>query len=119
MQVKKIGNEFLPQLKDVKQGFLDLNKSTDGNLAAGILVTVQGIDMLSQGATTLTQLANGARDLKSAWEFAGDGVSLIADKFRNLTSAAEETVDTVSETAELLKEISPEDIKLAEMHGGE
>ena len=115
---KKIGNEFLPQLKDVKQGFLDLNSSTGGNLAAGILVTVQGIDMLSQGASTLTQLANGARDLKSAWDAAGQGVGLIAEKFRNLTSAAEETVDTVSETAELLKGISPEDIKLAEMHGG-
>lgn len=115
---KKIGNEFLPQLKDVKQGFLDLNKSTGGDLAAGILVTVQGIDMLSQGALTVTQLANGARDLKSAWDAAGHGVSLIADKFRNLTTAAEETVDTVSETADLLKNISPEDIKLAEMHGG-
>lgn len=115
---KKIGNEFLPQLKDVKQGFLDLNSATGGNLAAGILVTVQGIDMLSQGATTLTQLANGARDLKSAWDTAGQGVTLIAEKFRNLTTAAEQTVDTVSETADLLKDISPEDIKLAEMHGG-
>ena len=115
---KKIGNEFLPQIKDVKQGFLDLNDATGGNLAAGILATVQGIDMLSQGASTLTQLANGARDLKSAWDAAGQGVGLIAEKFRNLTTAAEETVDTVSETAEVLKEISPEDIKLAEMHGG-
>lgn len=115
---KKIGNEFLPQLKDIKQGFLDLNSATGGNLASGILVTVQGIDMLSQGASTLTQLANGARDLKSAWDAAGQGVGLIAEKFRNLTSAAEDTMDTVSETADLLKEISPEDIKLAEMHGG-
>ena len=115
---KKIGNEFLPQIKDVKQGFLDLNDATGGNLAAGILATVQGVDMLSQGASTLTQLANGARDLKSAWDAAGQGVGLIAEKFRNLTTAAEETVDTVSETAELLKGISPEDIKLAEMHGG-
>lgn len=115
---KKIGNEFLPQLKDIKQGFLDLNSATGGNLASGILVTVQGIDMLSQGASTLTQLANGARDLKSAWDAAGQGVGLIAEKFRNLTSAAEDTMDTVSETAELLKGISPEDIKLAEMHGG-
>ena len=115
---KKIGNEFLPQLKDVKQGFLDLNSATGGNLAAGILATVQGVDMLSQGASTLTQLANGARDLKSAWDAAGQGVGLIAEKFRNLTSAAEDTMDTVSETADLLKEISPEDIKLAEMHGG-
>ena len=115
---KKIGNEFLPQLKDIKQGFLDLNSATGGNLASRILVTVQGIDMLSQGASTLTQLANGARDLKSAWDAAGQGVGLIAEKFRNLTSAAEDTMDTVSETADLLKEISPEDIKLAEMHGG-
>lgn len=115
---KKIGNEFLPQIKDVKQGFLDLNSATGGNLAAGILATVQGVDMLSQGASTLTQLANGARDLKSAWDTAGQGVGLIAEKFRNLTTAAEDTMDTVSETADLLKEISPEDIKLAEMHGG-
>ena len=115
---KKIGNEFLPGLKEIKKGFLELNKSTDGNLAAGILVAVQGVDMLSQGATTITQLTNGARDLKTAWDAAGTGMGMIADKFRNITSAAEDTVDTVSETADLLRDISPEDIKLAEMHGG-
>lgn len=112
---KKIGNEFLPQLKDVKQGFLDLNSATGGNLAAGILVTVQGIDMLSQGATTLTQLANGARDLKSAWDVAGEGVSLVAQKFRDLTSAAddaENVVKTVGQTTDVSKWLS-EDIEVA------
>ena len=100
---KKIGNEFLPQLKDVKQGFLDLNKSTGGDLAAGILVTVQGIDMLSQGATTLTQLANGARDLKSAWDAAGQGVSLVAQKFKDLTSAAEEANNAITIGGEVVQ----------------
>ena len=100
---KKIGNEFLPQIKDVKQGFLDLNDATGGNLAAGILATVQGIDMLSQGASTLTQLANGARDLKSAWDEAGQGVSLVAQKFKDLTSAAEEA-KSVKDTATLIND---------------
>lgn len=100
---KKIGNEFLPQIKDVKQGFLDLNDATGGNLAAGILATVQGIDMLSQGASTLTQLANGARDLKSAWDAAGQGVSLVAQKFKDLTSAAEEA-KSVKDTATLIND---------------
>ena len=100
---KKIGNEFLPQIKDVKQGFLDLNDATGGNLAAGILSTVQGIDMLSQGASTLTQLANGARDLKSAWDAAGQGVSLVAQKFKDLTSAAEEA-KSVKDTATLIND---------------
>lgn len=115
---KKIGNEFLPGLKEIKKGFLELNSSTDGGLAAGILVAVQGVDMLSQGATTITQLTNGARDLKTAWDAAGTGISMVADKFKKVTDAAEDTVDTVSETADLLRDISPEDIKLAEMHGG-
>lgn len=100
---KKIGNEFLPQLKDIKQGFLDLNSATGGNLAAGILVTVQGIDMLSQGASTITQLANGARDLKSAWDAAGQGVSLVAQKFKDLTSAAEEA-ENIKDTAMLIND---------------
>ncbi len=109
---KQIGNEFLPQLKDVKQGFLDLNKATGGDLAAGILVTVQGIDMLSQGATTLTQLANGARDLKSAWDATGQGVSLVVQKFNDLTSAAEKADDAmdaakvVGETTDVSKWLS-------------
>ena len=114
---KKIGNEFLPQLKEVKQGFLDLNSATGGNLAAGILVTVQGIDMLSQGASTLTQLANGARDLKSAWDAAGQGVSLVAQKFNDLTTAAKEADDAmgaakvVGETTDVSKWLS-EDIEV-------
>lgn len=100
---KKIGNEFLPQLKDIKQGFLDLNSATEGNLASGILVTVQGIDMLSQGASTLTQLANGARDLKSAWDAAGQGVTLLAEKFKNLTSAAEEASNAITIGGEVVQ----------------
>lgn len=114
---KKIGNEFLPQLKDVKQGFLDLNSATGGNLAAGILVTVQGIDMLSQGASTITQLANGARDLKSAWDAAGQGVSLVAQKFNDLTTAAKEADDAmgaakvVGETTDVSKWVN-EDIEV-------
>jgi len=109
---KKIGNEFLPQLKDIKQGFLDLNSATGGNLAAGILVTVQGIDMLSQGASTITQLANGARDLKSAWDATGQGVSLVVQKFNDLTSAAEKADDAmdaakvVGETTDVSKWLS-------------
>lgn len=115
---KKIGNEFLPQIKDVKQGFLDLNSATGGNLAAGILATVQGIDMLSQGASTITQLANGARDLKSAWDAAGQGVSLVAQKFKDLTTAAEEAdaamdaAKVVGETTDVSKWLS-EDIEVA------
>ena len=115
---KKIGNEFLPQIKDVKQGFLDLNSATGGNLAAGILATVQGIDMLSQGASTLTQLANGARDLKSAWDAAGQGVTLLAEKFKDLTTAAEEAdaamdaAKVVGETTDVSKWLS-EDIEVA------
>lgn len=100
---KKIGNEFLPGLKEIKKGFLELNSSTDGNLAAGILVAVQGVDMLSQGATTITQLTNGARDLKTAWDAAGTGIGMIADKFKKVTDAAEEAKN-VKDTATLITE---------------
>ncbi len=100
---KKIGNEFLPGLKEIKKGFLELNSSTDGGLAAGILVAVQGVDMLSQGATTITQLTNGARDLKTAWDAAGTGISMVADKFKKVTDAAEEAKN-VKDTATLVTE---------------
>ena len=43
---------------------------------------------------------------------------MMADKFRNITSGDKDSVDTVSGTGDLLRDISPEDIKLAEMHGG-
>ena len=100
---KKIGNEFLPGLKEIKKGFLELNSSTDGGLAAGILVAVQGVDMLSQGATTITQLTNGARDLKTAWDAAGTGIGMVADKFKKMTDVAEEAKN-VKDTATLVTE---------------
>lgn len=130
---KKVGNEFLPGIKSLKQSFLDLNSSMDGNLAAGILVTVQSIDMLGQGANTVSQLVNGASDLKKAWDAAGTGVGLIADKFRNLTSAAEDAnnainnldtgIKVVGETTDItddlfkVQEVTPE-IEAAAAHAG-
>lgn len=100
---KKVGNEFLPGIKSLKQAFLDLNSSMDGNLAAGILVTVQGIDMLGQGANTVSQLVNGASDLKKAWDAAGTGIGMVADKFKKMTEAAEEA-KTVKDSATLINE---------------
>lgn len=106
---KKIGNEFLPQIKDVKKAFLDLNASTGGDLAACIIVAAQGVDMFSQGMTMAAQTSQGIKGIKDGFSAVSDAVSIATDwvnKFRT----ASETVDTVSS-------ISPE-ISAAASHAG-
>ena len=88
---KKIGNEFLPQIKSVKQAFLDLNSSTGGDLAACIIVAAQGVDMFSQGMTFAAQTSQGIKGIKDAFREVSKGVSIATDwvnKFRTASEAA-------------------------------
>ena len=100
---KKIGNEFLPQLKDAKKAFLDLNSSTGGNLAAGIIVAAQGIDMFSQGMTFAAETAQGIRGIKDGFSAVKDSISIATDwlhKFRAAEEAAS-TAKVVGETTDI------------------
>ena len=102
---KKIGNEFLPQIKSVKQAFLDLNSSTGGDFAASIIVAAQGIDMFSQGMGFAAQTAQGIKGIRDAFSAVSDGVSIATD-WLNKFRAAEEAASAV-DIADNLSGLTP------------
>lgn len=86
---KKMGNEFLPVLKDIKRGFLDLDDSLGGNLTAGILAASGGIEVMNQGLWNVSTTVNGIRDLK-------DGFVALKDIIKSTGEAAETTSDAIN-----------------------
>lgn len=113
---KKIGNEFLPQIKSVKQAFLDLNSSTGGDFAATIIVAAQGIDIFSQGMGFAAQTAQGIKSIRDAFSAVSDGVSIATD-WLNKFRAAEEAA-SAAEIADNLSGLTPEAIQEAAAFGG-
>lgn len=95
---KKIGNEFLPFIKDIKRGFLDLDNALGGNLSAGILATVQGIEFVNQGLFQVTTMVEGVNNLKTAWNDVSSVLSDVKDKLNSIGSAGE-TASNVTEIA--------------------
>ena len=94
---KKIGNEFLPFIKDVKRGFIDLDNELGGGLAASMLVVSGGIDVMNQGFWNISTAANGIRDI-------GDGFGWLMKKIKGTTDAAEEmsnVLNTVSNVSDM------------------
>lgn len=79
---KKIGNEFLPVIKDVKNGFLELDKQLDGNLTASILAVSAGIDAGNNALWNFSTAVKGVRDVK-------DVVLKLNDALRGTKDAAE------------------------------
>lgn len=84
---KKIGNEFLPIIKDVKRGFLDLDNALGGNLSAGILATAQGVEFVNQGLFQVTTMVEGVNNLKTAWTDVSSVLSGVKDKLNSIGSA--------------------------------
>lgn len=113
---KKIGNEFLPQIKSVKQAFLDLNSSTGGDFAASIIVAAQGIDIFSQGMGFAAQTAQGIKSIRDAFSAVRDGVSIATD-WLNKFRAAEEAA-SAADIADTLSELTPRAIQEAAAFGG-
>lgn len=110
---KKIGNEFLPQIKDVKKAFLDLNSATGGDLAAGIIVAAEGIDLFSQGMMFAAQTSQGIRGIADGFSAAKDAISVATD-WLNKFRAAEEAATAVS----TVSSITPGDaMNMASMGG--
>ena len=100
---KKIGNEFLPQLKDAKKAFLDLNSATGGDLAAGIIVAAEGVDLFSQGMMFASETAQGIRGIKDGFSAVKDSISIATEwlgKFRAAEEAAS-TAKVVGETTDI------------------
>ena len=113
---KKIGNEFLPQIKSVKQAFLDLNSSTGGDFAAIIIVAAQGIDIFSQGMGFAAQTAQGIKSIRDAFSAVSDGVSIATD-WLNKFRAAEEAA-SAGDIADNLSGLTPGAIQEAAAFGG-
>lgn len=86
---KKIGNEFLPQIKEVKKAFLDLNSSTGGDLAAGIIVAAEAVDMFSQGMGMVAQTTQGIRGIADAFSATKDAIGIATDYLKKFREAEE------------------------------
>ena len=104
---KKIGNEFLPIIKDVKRAFIDLDNSLGGNLTAGILVAGEAIDVVNGALFNVSTAVRGISDLKdgvkglASW---AKGILGIGDAAKEATDALHgmsDAMSTVSNTAEM------------------
>ncbi len=104
---KKIGNEFLPIIKDVKRGFLELDNAMGGNLSAGILVAVQGVDMLSQGFYNLSNIIQGVKNINDAWKTFSGIVNGTAKELDNVTDSAKNATDAMANISEAKVQYAP------------
>ncbi len=94
---KKIGNEFLPVIKDIKKGFIELDNSLGGNLTASILAVSGGVEVMNQGLWNVSTTVNGVRDL-------ADGFKFLTDTIKGTTEAAEtasDAINTVSNVSDI------------------
>ena len=94
---KKIGNEFLPVIKDIKKGFIELDNALGGNLTASILAVSGGVEVMNQGLWNVSTTVNGVRDL-------ADGFKFLTDKIKGTTEAAEaagDAINTVSNISDM------------------
>lgn len=99
---KKIGNEFLPIIKDVKRAFIDLDNELGGNLTAGILVAGEGIDIMNSALFNVSTAVRGVQDLK-------DGVKGLAGWVKGIAGigdAAKDTTDAVKGMGDALSAVS-------------
>lgn len=96
---KKLGNEFLPGIKDAKRALIDLNKSTGGGLFAGILGTTAVVDTASTWGQTITNMANGIKSLQ-------EGVGGLKSVWESVTSAVKGTEAAVEGVADATNTVS-------------
>ncbi|WP_458405977.1 hypothetical protein [Methanobrevibacter sp.] len=126
---KKIGNEFLPVIKDIKRGFIDLDHELDGNLTASMLAVSGGVEVMNQGLWNVSTTVNGIKDLKEGLIGVKDIASDITSAFKNASKSAETlntsmgAVQVVGETTDIaddlfkVQEVTPE-IEQAAAHAG-
>lgn len=113
---KKIGNEFLPQLKDIKRGFLELDESLGGNLTASMLAVSGGVEVMNQGFWNISTTVQGVRDLSDAFstltgfikgtEDAAKGASGALEAAGNLSNIVTVGSD-ISSGAEMIEMATP------------
>lgn len=96
---KKLGNEFLPGIKDAKRALIDLNKATGGSLFAGILGATAVVDTASTWGQTITNMANGVKNLQ-------EGVGKLKSVWKSVTSAVKGTEAAVKSVADATNTVS-------------
>ena len=104
---KKIGNEFLPVIKDVKRGFLDLDNALGGNLTASILLVGEGIDVMNSALFNVStavrgfeDISTGIKQLKSWIKGAGD-VAEAANDATDAVKGMSNAMSTVGNAGEM------------------
>lgn len=96
---KKLGNEFLPGIKDAKRALIDLNKATGGGLFAGMLGATAVVDTASTWGQTITNMANGVKSLQ-------EGVGGLKSVWKSVTSAVKGTEAAVEGVADATNTVS-------------
>ena len=96
---KKLGNEFLPGIKDAKRALIDLNKATGGGLFAGMLGATAVVDTASTWGQTITNMANGVKSLQ-------EGVGGLKSVWESVTSAVKGTEAAVEGVADATNTVS-------------
>ena len=92
---KKMGNEFLPVIKDIKRGFLELDNELGGNLTASMLAVSGGVEVMNQGFWNVSTAVQGVRDIGDAIKFI-TGNAKEAEEAIKGASGALETMGNVS-----------------------
>lgn len=111
---KKLGNEFLPGIKDAKRALIDLNKATGGSLFAGILGATAVVDTASTWGQTITNMANGVKSLQ-------EGVRGLKSVWESVTSAVKGTeaaVEGVADATNIVSNVSDIAAGGAQVAGG-
>lgn len=96
---KKLGNEFIPGIKDAKRALIDLNKATGGGLFAGILGATAVVDTASTWGQTITNVADGVKNLQ-------EGVGKLKSVWKSVTSAVKGTEAAVEGVADATNTVS-------------
>ncbi len=96
---KKLGNEFLPGIKDAKRALIDLNKATGGSLFASILGATAVVDTASTWGQTITNMANGVKNLQ-------EGAGKLKNVWKGVTSAVKGTEAAVEGVADATNTVS-------------
>ena len=92
---KKIGNEFLPQIKDLKQAFLDLDSATGGGLAAGLIVVSEGFEVMSSSLYNVSNCITGFRELSTVFQSVVSKGGEAVNTLKNLSKTSDVVVDSL------------------------
>lgn len=93
---KKMGNDFLPVIKDIKRGFLDLDEEMEGNLTASILAVSGGIEVMNQGLFNVSTTVKGFQDMGTAISKIKDVATGAAEALKGMGKASQTASDAMN-----------------------